>query len=332
MNVKTKLDYSNGTFVPSRQTMEQVRALSHLNVYRSLWPLVFDWGFSLGMIWLSLHVNSALLYLISVLVVGTRQHALLIVVHEGVHYRLSNNRRLNDWISDVFAAFPIFFCTHGYRLNHLAHHRHLNTEKDPDWARKSHLREWQFPQAGGELLRTMTKVMVTSWWKMIQLFWTLSGVSHGETWSDPTRRRVLLKKIAFYGFLAVCLSATSSWGVFARYWLVPYLFVMPLVERVRSISEHFGISYQHDLQQTRDILSSPIEGFFFGPHNIRYHLVHHLFPTVPQYRLPELHTHLMEVADYAEHAHQNTSYIFGNNSVLNDIIQPKGDGHVEAKV
>lgn len=300
----------------------EVRRLSRLKMWQANLPLLFDWSLIAAAISISVASESTLVYLCSVLVIAARQHALLIMVHEGAHFRLAANRGVNEFISNVFAAFPNFFCTAGYRANHHAHHQHLNSESDPDWARKVHLSEWQFPQNQKELAITLAKVMATSWYKLILLFWTLSGIGRRDTWTKPAPRALLLQKLAFYTIAAGVISAFSLWPGVVKYWVVPYLFVMPVLERVRSISEHFGLGYGHALDESRNILSGPFEAFFFGPHNIRYHLAHHMFPMVPQYNLPALHAYLMGYPEYHDLAHVNDSYFTGKNSVFKDLSSP----------
>jgi len=300
-----------------------VRNFSQVDASLSLAALAFDWLWIGGAITLSLWASNIYVYALSVIMIGARQHGLLIIVHEGVHYRLCRTRLFNDIVSDVFAALPIFFCTYGYRIHHLAHHGHLNTEKDPDWSRKANLRDWTFPQRPRMLAVTFMRVALSSWYKMAQLFWTMSGLGRRSTWVEPAQRRVLARKIVFYGALASVLTIFSGWSFFLFYWMIPYLIVMPLVERVRSVSEHFGLQYNHPFTQSRDVLSTPVESFFFGPHNIRYHMVHHLFPTVPQYNLPKLHEVLMGMEGYRNHAHQNDGYFLGSKTVLSDITKQK---------
>lgn len=319
MKARSKL---SSTQVCYRQpaSLQIIRELSKVQPLRAQSYIALDWVVIMLAGFISYHAHSLFIYLCSILIIGARQHALLIIVHEGAHYRLSNSRNFNDLISDLFAAFPIFFCTNGYRTNHLQHHQYLNTDGDPDWKRKIHLREWQFPQVPTKILGTALKVLTTSWYTMMFLFWNLSGIGLADTWKKPDKRQTAILKIFYYALAVTVISLSSWWRELLWLWLVPFFTVMPLIERVRSISEHFGLEYECELSQTRNILCSPLEAFFFGPHNIRYHLDHHLFPTVPQYNLPRLHSHLTQFSEFSERAHTNFSYIVGHGSVLNDII------------
>lgn len=305
-----------------------VTQLSRLSFAKSLQALVFDWVFIAGAISLSLYFKSTWVYLIAIVIIAARQHALLMLVHEGAHFRMAKNHSLNNVLTDLFAAFPIFFCTTAYRRNHLKHHRFLNSMEDPDWARKVSIPEWTFPQTRSQLRNTMFKVMATGWYQMIRLFINFSGVLDKQTYTSTASLKLLSMKIAFYSAALVIIYKFDLGFTVFSYWIVPFLFILPVLERIRSISEHFALSYADDFNQTRDVLCSPVEAFLFGPHNIRYHLSHHLYPSVPQYNLPRLHEKLLQQPDFADLAHQNDAYFwFGKKSVLKDLIQKREHSH-----
>lgn len=76
--------------------------------------------------------SSWLAYSISIVWIATRQHALLVLMHDASHYLISRRRWLNDTVGNLFLAFPLSVCVSRYRRHHLLHHRHLNTELDPE--------------------------------------------------------------------------------------------------------------------------------------------------------------------------------------------------------
>ncbi len=79
-------------------------------------------------------------------------------MHEGTHYLLFKNRRLNAVVSELFLAWPLFITTQTYRGGHFAHHRHVNTEEDPDLMRKQRsASEWEFPTSWGALVALLAK-------------------------------------------------------------------------------------------------------------------------------------------------------------------------------
>jgi len=100
-------------------------------------PLLFfhsyqEWGLSF---WWNLPVA-----LLAIIVVGACQHRIVNLGHEGGHYALFKNRVLNETAANFFALFPVLGTTHVYRLQHLAHHQHLNhPELDPDMVYMNYL-------------------------------------------------------------------------------------------------------------------------------------------------------------------------------------------------
>ena len=63
---------------------------------------------------------------------GTRYYALHIIGHDGLHRRIFNDVMWNDLFNNLFILGPIGSVTRLNNKNHLAHHRFLATEEDPD--------------------------------------------------------------------------------------------------------------------------------------------------------------------------------------------------------
>ncbi len=300
---------------------QEAVALSQVTLWQGVKPLIFDWSCIALTITAAVKISTWWAYALSLIVVASRQHALLVIVHEASHYRLSKTKWLNNLISNTFAAYPIFFCTDGYRANHMKHHRYLNSSQDPDWVRKTPLKEWQFPQKRSELMGSFLKIAATGWLKIILLFYALSGIGSKATYTQKESFVVLIQKMAFYCVAGLLLFKFDLWKVALLYWVVPFLLVFPMIERGRSIAEHFALPYRDEHSQSRNVICGPIEAFVFGPHNVRYHLTHHLYPSVPQYNLPKLHKLMLKNREYQEIAHENDAYFFGGkNSVLSDIL------------
>jgi fatty acid desaturase len=89
-----------------------------------------------------------------------------------------------------------------------------------------------------------------------------------------------------------------------------------MILRLRNICEHFGLSHKSDLQGTRDVACSWIEGWLISPHYIRLHLVHHFYPSVPFYNLPKLRRILMNFQAYREGGHRNSTYLLPNKDAV----------------
>lgn len=69
---------------------------------------------------------------IAMFVIGTRQHALTILGHDGTHWHIHKNKRLNDLLANSLTMWPINSDIKSYRKFHFDHHRLLGTPEDPE--------------------------------------------------------------------------------------------------------------------------------------------------------------------------------------------------------
>ena len=50
---------------------------------------------------------SVLTFLVAALIIGTRQFALVVMMHDGAHNLISKNKKINDFISQWLCAYPM---------------------------------------------------------------------------------------------------------------------------------------------------------------------------------------------------------------------------------
>ena len=128
-------------------------------------------------------------------------------------------------------------------------------------------------------------------------------------------------RILFYVvlFTALTIGGAGFWKYYLLLWFVPYLSTFFMFQYIRSVAEHFGeLAYDHLLTSTRSVKPNLVERFFIAPHQVGYHLEHHLYPGVPFYHLPKLHEVLMEDSMYNAKAHITQGYV---NGLLNELGQ-----------
>lgn len=296
--------------LPSRADFP--KKLSHNPSWRTAQLFLVDWGIVLAAISISEWAKNPFVFTLSVLVIASRQHALFVIMHEGAHGLLSSSRSWNDRLANWFAAWPVGFSTERYRLHHWIHHRYVNTEKDPDWVRKKDHPNWQFPMSKARFWVTSAPYALGR--GVLEMLFALRVVG--------LRKSDIPAAVVYYGIVAVGLTVTGTWREFAWYWLVPYATVLPFLHRVRNAIEHLGLPKNHVLNGTRNVIGSPVEQFFFGPHFASFHLVHHVFPFIPWHRLPAAHEFLCSYEEYARYAHQNRAYFYPHTqSAFRDLTQ-----------
>jgi len=91
---------------------------------------------------------------LAVTLIGAGQHRLAGLGHEGAHYILLKNRKLNELVSDWFCMFPLFATTEQYRQIHLGHHEYTNDwERDPELLNLGETRMMNhFPMTRGQFV------------------------------------------------------------------------------------------------------------------------------------------------------------------------------------
>jgi fatty acid desaturase len=292
-----------GANIPVKLTKEELTELSTVKPLLACIHVAGEWALIAATIYLCQRFWHPMLYVFAVAFIGSRQHALLVLMHDGVHYRLLRNRRLNDWMSEVILAWPHLVTARQYRKNHFAHHKYLNTAQDPDLKRRAGDPVWVFPQTVPNLAKTLFRDATgLNAPAMLKLAASVAAAD-----SVPTGFLV-----ARYGFYASALGIIAYAGGlkgFALYWVVPMFTWLVMIMRIRSIAEHHAIDEPGNAYpRTRTTEPTWLERIFLAPKNVNYHIEHHFFPSVPFYRLPELHTILMSKPGYRESAHVTSTY------------------------
>ena len=246
---------------------------------------------------------------LSILVVGVQQHGLFILAHEAAHYRLFRDRTVNDAVGRAIGmAGAISMFT--YRVIHRLHHNNLYTDEDPDTAIHG-----GYPRGTAYLCRKLA-LDVIGWnaWKTFAYFFGAPALNEAtqraarplDDTSPQLRRAARIDRwfvVAFQLLVPLACFALGGWrglGQYAVFWLVPMLTVLQPILRLRAICEHGAVSdLSSPLTAARSNRTSGAAMNVLGrallfPHHVNYHLEHHLYPAVPQYRLPRLHRLLAE--------------------------------------
>lgn len=300
-----------------------VKALSELKPWRTAAAIAFDWAVIAAAIAFSEWMDTAWTLVLAWLVIAGRMHAMGVLIHDFAHYRFIPNKKVSEWVGDVLLAWPLLTFVDGYRKNHLAHHRYTNTEKDPDWKIKLGTRHFTFPQSWQYAIMNLLGYLVgiSSYRDMKSIVVRLSD-------DEGRPLHYQLKRFGFYIVMAFVFFLTGAWHGFLLYWLLPFFTFMLLFLYIRSVAEHFGsMDYESELGSSRTVYPYLWERAFFAPHNVNYHLDHHLYPSVPFYNLPKLHAALMADPEFAAGAHITRGYSTG---LVRECLAPKAQTQASA--
>ena len=246
------------------------------------WVLIF------GAIALVAWWPNPLTFLLAVIIIGSRQLGLAILMHEGAHGGLARDEKLNLWLAQWFCAYPVFAETRAYRRYHLKHHAHTQQDDDPDLVlsapfpitpksyRRKFLRDITgqtgYQQRKAQFLNALGRPE----WPLVQRvkhFWTKLGP------------QCVANAILFSG-----LAIAGVWWAYPLLWILPFLTWQMVITRVRNIAEHAVVPDSNDpLRNTRTTRANFLERLFIAPYYVNYHLEHHLLYYVPCYNLPRVH-------------------------------------------
>jgi fatty acid desaturase len=280
---------------------EVVQRLTRRSPWRATFAVLHDFLILAAAIAVGLYFwPNSLVLILSVIVIGTRQHALFVIAHDAAHYLLYDNRLLNDVVGRTCAMLQgLSMCT--YRVIHRMHHNNLYGELDPDTALHG-----GYPRGRAYLVRKLLKDLsgLTAW-KTYAYF--LGGAPALNTQThvalrplDDTAQKLKTEArndrnmvIAFH----VLLLGVFAWsGYLVQYlvlWVLPLVTVVQAILRLRAIAEHGATTdFSSPLTAARTNVAPAWLEWLIFPHQVNYHIEHHLYASVPHYHLPRLHREL----------------------------------------
>ena len=276
---------------------EEIRAFTRSSTLAGVIAIASTWlvviaAFVALAVW-----SHPLVFALVVIVLGGRQLALAVLMHEAAHGTLFHSRRL-DVVADWLCARPVWGDVARYRKHHLQHHGHTGTDRDPDLGLA--LAE---PMTRASLARKILRDVLgaSGVRRVIGLALIDAEVLVYDVGGGPRRNRLrslgyharafarniwrpALANVVLFGALVL---AGHAWLYIA--WVVAYLTTFSLFIRIRALAEHACMARGDDpLRNTRTTRAGLLARLTVAPLYVNYHLEHHLVPTVPWFRLPAL--------------------------------------------
>ncbi|HTQ15595.1 MAG TPA: fatty acid desaturase family protein [Rhizomicrobium sp.] len=272
------------------EEMARVRARSNLT---GALCVIHAWVVIAAMMTVFALWPNPLTFLAAVVLIGSRQLGLAILMHDGAHGVLMRSRRLNEFVSQWFCAWPVFTDTIPYRHYHLVHHRTTQQPDDPDLSLSA-----PFPITRASFRRKMIRDITGQTGfkqRRAQLRAALGKAGAPFAVRFATFREKLGMPLLVNAILFAVLAALGYWYFYPIFWLVPLLTWQQVITRVRNIAEHAVVPDNDDVfRNARTTYASWWERVLFAPYWVNYHVDHHLMFYVPCYNLPLLHALLLE--------------------------------------
>ena len=240
------------------------------------WPTIILFliraGVMFGATWAAIYGHIS--YLAACLINGTSGYFLFSPMHDAIHSSVGRSKKLNLWVGRItFLYFSSLVAFELMRFIHFRHHRNANGEGDE----ADHI-----VQSGPAWLRPLK-------WPFIDLIY---GWKYLGYWKDRPKSETRSVIIMFLTTLVVWpwLIINGYLMELLMFWIIPqrisfffisFIFVyLPHVPN--EISEKEDAYRATSIREGMEWLLSPLMMYQ------NYHLVHHLYPNVPFYRLVKI--------------------------------------------
>jgi fatty acid desaturase len=259
---------------------------------RSSWrgPLLVAHAWGVIALAVAVGVAWPILIPLCVMVIGTRQLGLAILMHEAAHGALAKDLKLNDGLGHWLCAVPIGADLGEYRPYHLNHHKYAQNAEDPDLVLSA-----PFPVTPASLRRKIIRDLTgQTFFKQRVLFAFRAyaskrdeDIAEGAVVTGASVAPFLLVNAA----LLLGLTLAGVWWAYFALWLLPLATWFPLVTRLRNIAEHACVegSATDPFRAARTTRASWWERILIAPYWVNFHAEHHLFMHVPCWKLADLH-------------------------------------------
>ena len=240
------------------------------------WPTIILFlicaGVMFGATWAAIYGHIS--YLAACLINGTSGYFMFSPMHDAIHSSVGRSKKLNLWVGRItFLYFSSLVAFELMRFIHFRHHRNANGEGDE----ADHI-----VQSGPAWLRPLK-------WPFIDLIY---GWKYLGYWKDRPKSETRSVIIMFLTTLVVWpwLIINGYLMELLMFWIIPQRISFFFISFIFVYLPHVPneISEKEDAYRATSIR----EGmeWFLSPLMMyqNYHLVHHLYPNVPFYRLVKI--------------------------------------------
>jgi fatty acid desaturase len=251
---------------------------------RNAFGVFFLYAQTIGIIVAAVWIDNLFVWALAFLLMGRAHAQFAALMHEAAHRMLFRNRKVNDWVGRWLLGFPSFTPIDLYRRGHMAHHRDEFGPDEPDIPLYR-----GYPIQRASLRRKLTRDATgRTGFKLFKGL--LRGVASTDAAVRSQARCIVAVQLLF---IAIGIALGHPWVYFIL-WLLPFLTVWRVINRLRSIAEHGGMHRSKDRRETtHSVRQHALARFFLVPFHIGWHLAHHVDSGVPMANLPKFHAELV---------------------------------------
>ena len=274
-------------------TAEELARVTSKDDLRAAGIVLFDWAMVIGLFVLAAAFPNPVTMLFTVLLLGGRQMAFGVLVHETGHKSFFTSQSVNDFVATWLSGYWVFSDKDAYMKGHLMHHKDCGTVDDPD-LKNFDAYPVSITSFKRKVLRDITGKI--GWRRIVSIGRSLYRFNELK----PGVKKMLAGGVICNLALLLALSVAGFAELYAL-WVIAFMTSHMLITRIRQIAEHAAVPdhFDPDIRlNTRTIYISWLEALLVAPHGLNFHLEHHLIASVPIYRLRELHQILLHKGYY----------------------------------
>lgn len=211
--------------------------------------------------------NYAIKFLVIVLV-GIQQHALSLWLHEGSHWLFFKDKNINDRVTSLLLALPLFVDLNTYRQRHFIHHRSLGTPNDTKQVIFTSISGWKF-------IVFIVQCLVGV--RFFQLAFSYLDKSEKSSKSSLG----FLNLALLQGLFLLSFALFLDWKAYFIFWLLPFMTFFQLFAGLRAIIEHQPPNREIKHPYTGHLNANFLEKFLFARAGFHIHWAHHEYQWVP---------------------------------------------------
>jgi len=311
---------------------EEWAKLTHLSRWRGLWLAVHGWTVTAlilagtTLLWQWNWIAGFIATPLAVLLVGSRQLGLSILMHEAAHGLLHPNRKINNFVGEWFGGAATGSDLQAYRAYHLTHHKFTKQEEDPDLSLSA-----PFPTSKASMKRKIIRDLTAQTffkqrssqfkkaWRGLKAMFSgerdeegaKRDTSAGRTLNNSSRAGIGAEPASVDGsiitaktvgrfllvhFIVLLISLATLGIIPFLIWIAALMTSFQLILRVRNIAEHACTTTGSDdpFSHARTTYANWWERMTLAPYWVNYHSEHHLFMGLPCYNLAKANELLVE--------------------------------------
>ncbi|MCJ8323986.1 MAG: fatty acid desaturase [Rhizobiales bacterium] len=218
--------------------------------------------------------------------IGTRYRALNNIVHECTHYSFCKSKKMNIFIGKI-AANVIFTSYKDYKMEHMSHHKSLGDyENDLDFQSRQKFNFEASLTLGTVLRHIFTPILGLHYPQYFSVSFTFKdGFGFGMI-------KILMVMAVVVGLYFAPVASILML-------ILPFVWVFSGINYWTDCIDHAGLMHKDDdLLKSRNFILNPVIRSILFPRNDCYHLIHHLFPSVPAHHMENVHEILLGDASY----------------------------------